>query len=108
MIAALLLGLWLWLSANRPKQVFWEASFFTFIAMVILYLMAWEVPEVGAVWLLSWFLRWLVAFVAFWLMDVLATNAISALLFATLAGVAYFFMDAAAWNLAIDWLGDTP
>ena len=76
--------------------------------MVIFYLMAWEVPEVGAVWLLSWFLRWLLALVAFWLMDVLATNAISALLFAALAGVAYFFVDAAALNLAIDWLGSTP
>lgn len=107
MIAALLLGIWLWLSAQRPKQVFWEASLFSFIAMAVFYLLAWQVPEVSAVWLLSWFLRWLVALLAFWLMDVVATNAVIALLFAAAAGTAYFFMDAAALNLAIDWLGGT-
>ncbi len=109
MIMALVLGIWLWLSANRQKQVFWEASFFSCIAMVVFYLMAWEIPEISAVWLLSWFLRWLFVLAAFWLMDILATNAIGALVFAIVAGVAYFFLDAAALNLAIDWLGgSTP
>lgn len=104
MVAALILGLWLLITAERQRQAFWEAGVFTFIAMVVYYLMNWSVPEVNAVWLLSWFLRWAFVFVVFWLMDVLVTSFIGGALFAIAAGVGYFFLDENVVNLATGWL----
>lgn len=105
MITAMILGIWLLLSTERQKQPFWEASLFICIAIVITSLMAWALPEVGTAWMLSWFIRWVFVFLAFWLMDVLISGMVTGVLFALLAGVAYFFLNAEAWNLAVSWLG---
>lgn len=104
MIPALILGLWILISGERPKQAFWEASLFTCIAIAIHYLMNWHLPEINAIWLLSWFLRWLFVFVAFWLTDVLVTGFVWLALFAVLSGFGYFLLDAEAFRLATSWL----
>ncbi len=104
MLPALILGIWLLVSMERGKQIFSESTLFVLIAMAIHYLMEWTVPEVTSVWALAWGLRWLFVAVAFWISDKLGTNMVSGALIALAAGAGYFFLDATAGNLAIDWL----
>ncbi|MCP2040558.1 hypothetical protein L1281_001141 [Neisseria sp. HSC-16F19] len=105
MIGALLLGLWLFVTANREKQAFWESFTFTFIVMIIHYLMTWEVPEVNLVWLVSWLIRWAFVFAAMWLADAIANSMLGVVAVAVLAGAGFFFLDAEALRLATDWVG---
>lgn len=105
MIGALLLGLWLFVTANREKQAFWESFTLTFIVMVIAALMNWELPEISTVWLVSWLIRWAFVFAAMWLADALASSMVGVVLIAVLAGAGFFFLDAQAFNLATSWVG---
>lgn len=106
MIGALLLGLWLFVAANREKQALWESFAFTLIVMAIHSLMAWELPEnLDTVWLVSWLIRWAFVFAAMWMADALANSMIGVVVIAVLAGAGFFFLDAQAANLAASWVG---
>lgn len=92
MLTSLILGIWLILRIDKGKQAFLEASLFTFLSMLIVYLMLFTIPAVDNIWLVSWFALWVFALAAFWLLDVVSINFVGGAVFSVLAGIGYFFL----------------
>jgi hypothetical protein len=89
---ALILALWLLLTMNRSRQIFFEASIFIIVMMGVDCIMQHAWPNVNNAWLVGWIVQWIYVFIVMWLFDIVCLSSVSAAIYSIIVGVAYYYL----------------
>ncbi|PIT54223.1 hypothetical protein GA0061082_102258 [Snodgrassella sp. R-53583] len=101
---SLILALWLFLTMNRKRQSFFEASMFIIIMMGVNCIMQHAWPDVNNAWLLGWIAQWIYVFIAIWLFDIVCLSSLSAAIYSIIVGVVYYYLQLNMPTLVERWL----
>lgn len=91
LLGALILGIWLVFRIGRARSAFIDALLFTFILMIIHYLPEGALPELGVADFLIWGIVWFSVAMAMWWMDIFCLSRTSAVLYAVVVAVLFYF-----------------
>lgn len=103
-LSSLILALWLVLSMNRSRQIFFETSIYIIAMIGINCIMQHAWPDVNGAWLLGWIVQWFFVFIAIWLFDIVALGTISALIYSIVVGVIYYYLQLNIPALVEHWI----
>ncbi|PIT11756.1 hypothetical protein [Snodgrassella alvi] len=101
---SLMLALWLLLTMNRSRQIFFEASIFIIVMMGVSCIIEHAWPNVNNAWLVEWIVQWIYIFIIMWLFDIVCLSSVSAVIYSIIVGVAYYYLQLNVSTLVGHWL----